>query len=82
MYVADVGLGDGPRGAFEVKDGEFEEAGGFKYSFQSRGGQQWRFQHDERGSFEGFSVDLSTSVVAMKEFESYHRFYSKDPGEV
>ena len=51
-YIADAGLGDGPRYAFEVAPHSWEEDG-FTFSLVAHSGEHWRFTHDTLGSFPG-----------------------------
>ncbi|CAK9053049.1 unnamed protein product [Durusdinium trenchii] len=43
-FVADVGLGEGPRLPFKVEDAEWTEDG-FEFKLNGRGGGEWRFDN-------------------------------------
>jgi len=77
-YVSDVGLGDGPRRPFALQEASWCEEG-FSFRLEDRGSGVWRWVHDAAGSFAGFSMDVSTSVRAVHEFERFHDFYCTSP---
>ena len=77
-YVSDVGLGDGPPTPFALTPGTWKQHE-FEYALEDRGSAEWRWIHDGAGSFEGFSVDLSTSVASCAEFSLPHSLYCGDP---
>ena len=78
LFIADVGLGDGPGRPFELAPGAWEE-GGFRFRLDERDGGVWRFTHDPLGSFDGFDVDFSSSATGSSEFTKYHTFYWTHP---
>jgi len=102
-WVADVGLGDGPKRCFELVEHEWVEDQMYRFSVQpvedKPGGcgpppplphvlnttlypritGQWWFHHDPCGSFQGFLLDVSTSVASWREFQAYHEHYWQSP---
>lgn len=81
-YIADVGLGEGPRLPFRLETRSWVEDG-FSFSLEERPNEGgWRFNNPANvtGSMAGFSVDTSTSVRGVGvEFEAYHRWYWTNP---
>jgi arylamine N-acetyltransferase len=78
-WLVDVGLGDGPGEPLPLVAGEHEQVG-FRYRLaQPDGaGSAWRFDHDTRGSFEGF--DVAIEPAGMGEFAAMHAFLSTESG--
>ncbi|CAE8624093.1 unnamed protein product, partial [Polarella glacialis] len=78
-FVADCGLGEGPRKPFKLASSVWEEDG-FTFALEEREGGTWRFHNPANltGTMPGFSVDISTSVADVSEFEAFHRFYWTD----
>lgn len=77
LYLADVGLGDGPCQAMPLEEGRFDD-GYFQYSIE-RIACGWRFVHDQRGSFSYFDLVMSPEV-GIEAFERAHHRLSTDPG--
>eukprot|EP00747_Dinoflagellata_sp_TGD_P048743 gnl/TRDRNA2_/TRDRNA2_145789_c0_seq1.p1 gnl/TRDRNA2_/TRDRNA2_145789_c0~~gnl/TRDRNA2_/TRDRNA2_145789_c0_seq1.p1 ORF type:complete len:322 (+),score=50.55 gnl/TRDRNA2_/TRDRNA2_145789_c0_seq1:95-1060(+) len=76
-YVADVGLGDGPRRPFKLAGCTWEEDG-FHYALEERPGIGWRWTHDKTAGIPGFSVDTTTSAMGFGEFAAYHKWFWLD----
>ena len=80
-YVADVGLGEGPRKPFRVAEHNWvENDSPFSLEYNSEQGY-WRFENptNAKGSLPGFVMDMSTSAVGVCEFEAFHKYYWSHP---
>lgn len=55
-YVADVGLGEGPRWPFKLAEASWVEDG-FHFAMRPRGGGEWRFRNpaNATGALPGFA---------------------------
>lgn len=75
-FVADVGLGEGPRLPFKVEDAEWTEDG-FEFKLNGRGGGEWRFDNPVNvpGTLAGMAFDFGTSADGFEEFSDFHDFY-------
>ena len=76
LYLADVGLGDGPCQAVPLTHGSFGD-GNFVYKMEATD-YGWRFVHDRRGSFGYFDLVMSPEV-GIEAFERAHYRLSTDP---
>ncbi len=78
-WLVDVGLGDGPAEPLALVAGEHEQLG-FRYRLTRPdfAGSDWRFDHDPRGSFEGF--DVAVAPAGMGDFAAMHAFLSTESG--
>jgi len=76
-YVADIGLGEGPCGAFPLAPNIWQEHG-FTFALEERQGSWW-WQNDAVHGFPGFTVNTNTSVVSVEEFQAYHEYYWTNP---
>lgn len=78
-WLVDVGLGDGPTAPLPLVAGEHEQLG-FRYRLAraDRAPDVWRFEHDRRGSFEGF--DVAVEAAEMADFAAMHAFLSTESG--
>jgi arylamine N-acetyltransferase len=78
-WLVDVGLGDGPAEPLPLVAGEHEQRG-FRYrlSEPDGAGTVWRFDHDPRGSFEGF--DVAVGPAGMGDFAAMHAVLSTESG--
>jgi arylamine N-acetyltransferase len=78
-WLVDVGLGDGPAEPLPLVPGVHEQLG-FRYRLARRDEARdaWRFEHDPRGSFEGF--DVLVQPAGMGEFAAMHAFLSTESG--
>eukprot|EP00746_Dinoflagellata_sp_MGD_P005951 gnl/MRDRNA2_/MRDRNA2_111548_c0_seq1.p1 gnl/MRDRNA2_/MRDRNA2_111548_c0~~gnl/MRDRNA2_/MRDRNA2_111548_c0_seq1.p1 ORF type:complete len:332 (+),score=52.59 gnl/MRDRNA2_/MRDRNA2_111548_c0_seq1:86-1081(+) len=77
IYCADVGLGEGPRSAFPLREHTWEEDG-FTFSLEERPNEgSWYFINPANvtGTVGGFWVDTSTSVSGSSEFQAFHEHY-------
>ena len=65
VWLADVGLGDGPAEPLALAEGEHVQRG-FRYRLGPSpfGDGIWRFEHDPGGGFAGF--DVATQVATME----------------
>jgi len=77
-YVADCGLGEGPRAPFKLTRTAWEEDG-FTFALEPREGGAWWWQNDPVNGFDGYAVNLATSVASIEEFRGYHEWYWTDP---
>ncbi len=75
VWLADVGLGDGPAEPLALAEGEHVQHG-FRYRLGPSpfGDGVWRFEHDPGGGFAGF--DVATEVATMEDFQAMHAFLS------
>mmetsp|Transcript_27153 Transcript_27153/g.68939 ORF Transcript_27153/g.68939 Transcript_27153/m.68939 type:complete len:353 (+) Transcript_27153:56-1114(+) len=75
-YIADVGLGEGPRSPIRLATDDWSEDG-FPYSLQEWSQGEWSFNNPANvtGILPGFTVDLSTSVSSMHEFSNFHQYF-------
>jgi N-hydroxyarylamine O-acetyltransferase len=71
-WLVDVGLGNGPVEPLPLAFGDHHQRG-FRYTLgPSQSGEGiWRFDHDARGGFFGFDVDLRRAA-AIADFTSMH----------
>lgn len=78
-WLVDVGLGDGPAEPLPLVAGTHEQLG-YRYRFgpSRRAGAAWRFEHDPRGSFEGF--DVAVGIAGMDDFRAMHATLSTESG--
>jgi arylamine N-acetyltransferase len=78
-WLVDAGLGDGPTDPLLLVAGEHEQLG-YRYRLRSSETERgaWRFDHDSRGSFEGF--DLASETARIDDFEAMHVFLSTQSG--
>jgi arylamine N-acetyltransferase len=78
-WLVDVGLGDGPAEPLPLVASEHEQLG-FRYRLGPShvAADAWRFDHDPRGSFEGF--DVAAQPAAMDAFGTMHAFLSTESG--
>jgi arylamine N-acetyltransferase len=79
QWLVDAGLGDGPSEPLPLVAGEHEQLG-YRYRLRSphTASGAWRFDHDSRGSFEGF--DLASEPARIDDFEPMHAFLSTQSG--
>jgi hypothetical protein len=89
MYVADVGLGEGPNKPFRLAEQTWTDERGFTFELKLRPNvsdiklgseseaEYWRFVNpaNTTGALPGFSVDMTTSAVNMSEFRAFHHYY-------
>ena len=77
IWLADVGLGDGPAEPLALAEGEHDQRG-YRYRLGPSpfGDGIWRFEHDPGGGFAGF--DVATSVATMEDFATMHAFLSTE----
>ena len=86
VWIADVGLGDGPRLPFRLPRGAGEaprewEEDGWRYALAPRASGGWRFTHHRGvGSFPGFELDDRTRYPAIDAppFAAHHQRYWLD----
>ena len=76
LYLADVGLGDGPCRAVPLIEGRYDEAS-FEYKVEATA-SGWRFVHDRSGSFGYFDLVMEPEV-GVGAFERAHQRLSTDP---
>lgn len=78
-WLVDAGLGDGPSAPLPLVVGSHEQLG-YRYRLRpsDTGPGAWRFDHDARGSFEGF--DLASETARMEDFRAMHAFLSTQSG--
>ena len=78
-WLVDVGLGDGPAGPLPLVAGDHEQLG-FRYRLRQSDAAPdgWRFDHDPRGSFEGF--DAAAHPARIDDFRAMHAFLSTESG--
>lgn len=78
-WLVDAGLGDGPSGPLPLVVGDHEQLG-YRYRLRSSdaASEAWRFDHDPRGSFEGF--DLASETARIDDFGAMHAFLSTQSG--
>jgi len=78
-WLVDAGLGDGPSGPLPLVAGDHEQLG-YRYRLRSSDTAPgaWRFDHDPRGSFEGF--DLASETARIDDFGAMHAFLSTQSG--
>lgn len=78
-WLVDVGLGDGPAEPLPLVAGDHEQLG-FRYRLAQpvEARDVWRFEHDTRGSFEGF--DVAVEPAGMADFATMHAFLSTESG--
>jgi arylamine N-acetyltransferase len=78
-WLVDAGLGDGPCGPLRLVEGDHEQLG-YRYRLRSSDTAPgaWRFDHDPRGSFEGF--DLASETARIDDFGAMHAFLSTQSG--
>ncbi|CAJ1367911.1 unnamed protein product [Effrenium voratum] len=76
QYVADVGLGEGPRNPFKLEPAAWKEDG-FEFTLALRPGGEWRFENpvDATGNLAGFAFDVSTSAEGFDDFRNFHEFF-------
>ena len=79
-WLVDVGLGDGPAEPLPLVPGMHEQAG-FRYELapSSCGEALWRFEHDPRGSFAGFELDVD-AAASVADFAEMHAMLSTRSG--
>eukprot|EP00927_Polykrikos_kofoidii_P043176 TRINITY_DN37227_c0_g1_i1.p1 TRINITY_DN37227_c0_g1~~TRINITY_DN37227_c0_g1_i1.p1 ORF type:complete len:311 (-),score=43.82 TRINITY_DN37227_c0_g1_i1:247-1179(-) len=77
-YIADCGLGEGPRTPFKLTKASWEEDG-FTFALEPREGGAWWWRNDPVHGFAGYEVNLATSVASIEEFRGYHEWYWTDP---
>ena len=77
-WLVDAGLGDGPLEPLPLTAGAHAQPG-FRYGLGPSvcGEGIWRFDHDARGGFFGFDMDLR-GPATMADFESMHARLSTD----
>ncbi|CAL1157590.1 unnamed protein product [Cladocopium goreaui] len=75
-FIADVGLGEGPRWPFKVENASWTEDG-FQFAMTSRSGGEWRFDNpvNATGTMTGFAFDFGTSTDGFDEFLRFHDFF-------
>ena len=75
-YVADVGLGEGPRAPFRVAPGRWREDG-FDFEMLATTGHEWRLRNPANvtGALPGFAFDLGSCAEGFQDFEGFHDFY-------
>jgi arylamine N-acetyltransferase len=78
-WLVDAGLGDGPSDPLPLVAGDHEQLG-YRYRLRSSATAPgaWRFDHDSRGSFEGF--DVASETARIDDFEVMHGFLSTQSG--
>ena len=78
LFIADVGLGDGPREPFHLVNQSWKNETGFCFRLEQRLDRCWRFENPSNvtGSLPGFSLDMSTRATpGLSEFQLFHRYY-------
>jgi len=75
-FIADVGLGEGPRWPFKVEESSWTEDG-FDFAMAHRGGGEWRFENPVHvtGNMPGFAFDFGTSTDGFDDFVPFHEFF-------
>lgn len=77
LYLADVGLGDGPSSPVPLIEGPYDESP-FSYAVEKKP-WGWRFIHDKQhGSFSHFDLAMDAEATA-DEFIAAHEKLSTDP---
>lgn len=78
-WLVDAGLGDGPSDPLPLRAGDHEQLG-YRYRLRLSDAARaaWRFDHDPRGSFEGF--DLASETARVADFGAMHAFLSTQSG--
>eukprot|EP00929_Paragymnodinium_shiwhaense_P121610 TRINITY_DN93909_c0_g1_i1.p1 TRINITY_DN93909_c0_g1~~TRINITY_DN93909_c0_g1_i1.p1 ORF type:complete len:320 (-),score=39.89 TRINITY_DN93909_c0_g1_i1:391-1350(-) len=80
-YIADVGLGEGPRSAVPLQARAWQEDA-FDFALEERPTENgWRFQNPANvtGCLPGFTVNTTTSMTGVRDFQDFHNYYWNDP---
>jgi N-hydroxyarylamine O-acetyltransferase len=79
IWLADVGLGDGPHGPLPLHEGVYTQ-GPFRYRLRRSTivPEGWRFDHDPRGSFAGIDFGLRRARLDSF-FIARHIYHSTSP---
>ena len=72
LWLADVGLGDGPSKAVRLADSHTHSEPPFSYKVEQQP-HGWRFIHDEKGSFGFFDLVMQPEVTTSAFAAAHHR---------